>query len=143
MNAFTAEEMTFFFNAFPSNQVEKWLDLYSSRFNNPVFRLFQSELEVVYEEKNMYNDNFITSLFEVFLKNFYKNHPYGQQTTIGTTEHLKNPSLMRMYDFFYTYYVANNLVLVMTGNFKADDVMPLIEKSFGKLRKGEIPEYPK
>jgi len=143
MNAFTTEEMTFFFNAFPSNQVEKWLDLYSSRFYNPVFRLFQSELEVVYEEKNMYNDDFITALFELFMKNFYKNHPYGQQTTIGTTEHLKNPSLMRMYDFYHTYYVANNLVLVLTGNFKVDDVMPLIEKDFGKLRKGEIPDYPK
>ncbi len=143
MNAFTAEEMTFFFNAFPSNQVEKWLDLYSSRFFNPVFRLFQSELEVVYEEKNMYNDNFITALFELFMKNFYKSHPYGQQTTIGTTEHLKNPSLMRMYDFYHTYYVANNLVLVLTGNFKPEEVVPLIDKYFGKIRKGEVPDYPK
>jgi len=143
LNAFTTEEMTFFFNAFPANQMEKWLDLYGHRFNNPVFRLFQSELEVVYEEKNMYNDNFITALFELFMKNFYKTHPYGQQTTIGTTEHLKNPSLMKMYEFYHTYYVANNLVLVLTGNFKVDEVKPLIEKKFGALRKGEVPVYPK
>ena len=143
LNAFTSNEMTFFFNAFPSNQVEKWLDLYSQRFLNPVFRLFQSELEVVYEEKNMYNDNFITSLFELFMKNLYKNHPYGQQTAIGTTEHLKNPSLTKMYNFFKTYYVANNMVLVLTGNFNVDEVKPMIEEKFGRLRRGDVPEFPK
>lgn len=142
LNAFTGEEITFYFNAFPSHQLEKWLDLYSHRFYDPVFRLFQSELEVVYEEKNMYDDNFITAIFELFLKNLYKKHPYGQQTTIGTTEHLKNPSLMRMYNFFHTYYASNNMVLVLTGNFNVDKATEMIYAKFGKLRKNDIPEFP-
>jgi len=143
LNAFTGEEITFYFNAFPSHQLDKWLDLYSHRFINPVFRLFQSELEVVYEEKNMYNDNFVTAIFELFMKNLYKSHPYGQQTTIGTTEHLKNPSLFMMYNFFNTYYVANNMVLVMSGNFDVNVVVPIIEEKFNRLRAEEVPEFPK
>ena len=142
MNAFTQEEMTFFHNSFPPNQVEKWLELYSQRFINPVFRSFQSELEVVYEEKNRSMDNFAFPLIEKFLQNLYKKHPYGQQTTIGTIEHLKNPSLNAMYQFYKTYYVANNMVLVMCGDFKTDEVLPVIKEKFGKWKSGTIPQYP-
>lgn len=102
VNAGTGPDYTIFYNAFPPTQMEKWLDLYSHRFENPVFRSFQSELEVVYEEKNMYSDMFIFSMIENFNKNFFRNHPYGQQTLIGTVEDLKNPSLSKMYDFFTT-----------------------------------------
>lgn len=141
MNANTSFDRTVYFNAFPPNQIEKWLDLYSHRFMEPVFRLFQSELEVVYEEKNLYNDNFFTAILENFLKNFYKVHPYGQQTTIGTVDHLKNPSLSKMYEFFKTYYVANNMALIISGDFKSDEIIPMIEEKFGKLPKGEIPQF--
>jgi predicted Zn-dependent peptidase len=142
MNAFTQEEMTFFHNAFPPNQVEKWLELYSARFINPVFRSFQSELEVVYEEKNRSMDNFVFPLIEAFQKNLYKKHPYGQQSTLGTIEHLKNPSLNAMYEFYKTYYVANNMALVMCGDFNTDEVLPIIKEKFGKWKSGAIPKYP-
>ena len=142
INAFTGEEITFYFNTFPSNQFEKWAEIYSHRFKEPVFRAFQAELEVVYEEKNMYMDNFGTSLFETFMSNFYKNHPYGQQTILGSVEHLKNPSLNAMYDFYNTYYVANNMALVLSGDIKAEDVLPIIEKKFGELQPGDVPEFP-
>ena len=142
LNAFTAEEMTFFHNAFPPNQMEKWLELYSHRFINPVFRSFQSELEVVYEEKNRSMDNFVFPLIETFLKNFYKKHPYGQQSAIGTIEHLKNPSLNAMYGFYKKYYVANNMALVMCGDFNTDEILPVIKEKFGKWRSDTIPQYP-
>jgi len=142
LNAFTGDEITFYFNAFPAHQMEKWLDIYSHRFIHPVFRLFQSELEVVYEEKNMYDDNFITGLFETFLSNLYKNHPYGQQTTIGTTDHLKRPSLRRMYEFYNTYYVAENMGLVLAGNFDAEKAMSVITEKFGQLRNDRVPAFP-
>jgi zinc protease len=142
MNAFTAEEMTFFHNAFPPSQIDKWLELYSHRFINPVFRSFQSELEVVYEEKNRSMDNFAVNLIETFLKNLYKNHPYGQQTAIGTLEHLKNPSLTAMYKFYRTYYVANNMALVISGDFKTDEVLPVIKEKFGAWKSGTIPDFP-
>lgn len=142
MNANTSSDRTIYFNSFPSNQIEKWLDLYSHRFEEPIFRLFQAELEVIYEEKNLYNDMFQTALIETFLKNFYKKHPYGTQTTIGTTEHLKNPSLTKMYQFFKTYYVANNMALVLSGDFNSNEIMPIIEAKFGKLQSGDIPKFP-
>ncbi|MBN1339308.1 MAG: insulinase family protein [Bacteroidales bacterium] len=143
MNAGTGPDMTIFHNTFPPNQVEKWLELYSHRFLNPVFRSFQAELEVVYEEKNMYYDNFFSPLFEEFNKNFFKVHPYGQQTLIGTSEDLKNPSLTKMYDFFKTYYVANNMALILSGDFKSDEIRPLIADKFGRLPQGIVPETQK
>ncbi len=142
VNAFTSDEIVAYFNVFPKNQMEKWLFLYSHRFKNPVFRLFQSELETVFEEKNMYMDNFSTTLIETYYKNLYKKHPYGTQTVIGTADHIKNPSLNNMRKMYETYYVANNMALVLTGNFKSEEVIPLIEKFFGEWKKGEVPEYP-
>ena len=140
MNAGTGPDYTMFYNKFPSSEVEKWIDLYSHRFAEPVFRSFQAELEVVYEEKNLYNDQFQTKLLEEFQKHFFKNHPYGQQTIIGTIDDLKNPSLTKMYEFFKTYYVPNNMALVLTGDFDSNEIMPMIEKKFGTWVQKEIPE---
>ncbi len=140
LNAGTGPDNTLYYNAFPPNQIERWLDLYSHRFINPVFRSFQAELEVVYEEKNMYQDMFIFPLIEKFNFNFFKNHPYGQQTLIGTVEDLKNPSLTQMYDFFKTYYVANNMALVISGDFNTREIIPIIKEKFGRWESGQIPE---
>lgn len=143
VNAFTSDEVVAYFNAFPVGQMEKWMELYSHRFKHPVFRLFQSELETVFEEKNMYADEFSSNLMESFMSYFYKKHPYGTQTVIGKSDHIKNPSLSTMQKMYDTYYVANNMALIMTGNFKVSEVKPLIEKYFGEWRKGEVPQYPK
>ncbi len=140
LNAGTGPDYTIFYNKFPSSQVEKWIDLYSHRFSEPVFRSFQAELEVVYEEKNLYNDQFQTKLLEEFQKLFFKNHPYGQQTLIGTIDDLKNPSLTKMYEFFKTYYVPNNMALVLTGDFNSNEVIPMIEEKFGTWVQKDIPE---
>lgn len=140
LNAGTNYDVTVFYNSFPPNQIEKWLEVYSHRFIDPVFRSFQAELEVVYEEKNMYSDMFFFNIQMAFLKNFFKNHPYGQQTLIGSVDDLKNPSLTKMYDFFKTYYVANNMALIMTGDFDAEEIIPMIREKFGRLQKAEIPE---
>jgi len=141
LNAYTSFEQTVFHNSFPANQIEKWMDIYSERFRNPVFRLFQSELETVYEEKNMYLDNQMMTVFEDLLKTFYKHHPYGQQTTIGSAEHLKNPRLSKMMDFYHTYYVANNMALVLCGDFDSEKIIPMIREKFGEWTAGEIPKY--
>jgi len=140
LNAGTGEDVTMFYNEFPPNQIEKWLEIYSHRFINPVFRSFQAELEVVYEEKNMYSDNFIMGILNKFQFQFYKKHPYGQQTIIGTIDDLKNPSLTKMYNFFKTYYVANNMALILCGDFDTNEIIPIIEKKFGKWCQGEIPK---
>jgi len=139
INATTSRDLTWYFNSFPSHQINKWLDLYAHRFTNPIFRSFQSELEVVYEEKNRARDNMQRRLFTAFDKNFYKGHPYGEKGTLGTIEHLKNPSLTKMYEYYNKYYVVNNMALILSGNFDIAKVKPQIEKLFGSFKKGSIP----
>ncbi len=141
VNAFTSFEQTVYHNSFPANQLEKWMDIYVERFRNPVFRLFQSELETVYEEKNLYSDRPVQSMIEDFLQSFYKDHPFSKPV-IGTTEHLKNPRLSKMMEFFNTWYVANNMALILTGSFNSDEIMHMVEGKFGTLRSAELPKLP-
>ena len=141
LNAGTSYDMTVYFNSFPSNQVEKWMDVYVERFRNPVFRLFQSELETVYEEKNMYGDNPTNAFMEMMFKECFGEHPYGRPI-IGLTEHLKNPQTTKMREFFNTYYVANNMTLIMVGDFNIEEIKPMIEEKFSVWEKRELPEFP-
>lgn len=140
INAFTSYDRTAYINYFPSNQIETWMDIYAERFRNPVFRLFQSELETVYEEKNMGNDEPGTLLMEEVFKRIFDGHPAGHHSVIGLTEHLKNPSITKMYDFFNTYYVANNMALILAGDFSAEMVKPMIEAKFGQWKSKDLPE---
>ena len=134
VNAFTSYEMTFYHNSFPAHELNKWLDLYAERFRNPVFRSFQSELEVVYEEKNRAEDDFENRVEEYMSSKLFPNLPYGQWSVLGKTEHLKNPPLNEMYDFFYKHYVPNNMALILSGNFSAEQAVTLIEEKFGAYK---------
>ena len=141
LNAGTDYDNTVFFNSFPSNQMNKWIDVYVERFRNPVFRLFQPELETVYEEKNMYNDNPMSVFMEDALHEFFGDHPYGRPI-VGLTQHLKNPQLSLLHKFFNTYYVANNMTLVLCGDFDSQTIKPVLQEKFGTLPSGKIPEQP-
>ena len=141
LNAGTSYDMTVYFNTFPSNQLSKWMDVYVERFRNPVFRLFQSELETVYEEKNMYGDNPITAFQEYLFHETFGDHPYGRPV-IGYTEHLKNPQTSKMREFYNTYYVANNMTLILVGDFDIETIEPMVAEKFGTWRSGELPEEP-
>jgi len=142
LNAGTAYDQTIYYNTFPANQIEKWMDVYVERFRYPVFRLFQSELETVYEEKNMYGDEPISAFQEYMFKEVFGDHPYGRPI-IGLTEHLKNPQTSKMREFYNTYYVANNMTLILVGDFNIDDIEPVVAEKFGTWRRGEIPQQPK
>jgi predicted Zn-dependent peptidase len=142
LNAFTANDMTVYHNAFPGEQIEKWLELYAHRLQNPVFRSFQSELEVVYEEKNRGMDSPFSRVFEEVQSKLFQSHPYGTQSTIGTVEHLKNPSLTKMYKYFNDYYVANNMGLIISGNFDVATAERVIRDKFSKLRSAPVPQFP-
>ncbi|MGK0388963.1 MAG: zinc protease [Maribacter sp.] len=139
VNAFTSNDITFYHNSFPQNQMGKWLDIYSHRFQDPVFRSFQSELEIVYEEKNRAMDGFEYQILEKFMDGLFSPHPYGTQTTLGKTVHLKNPNLNKMYEFFNTYYVANNMALVLSGNFNIEEAKVLVAEKFGNWERGKTP----
>lgn len=138
-NAYTSFEKTVYINDIPSNQIEKWLKLESERFRYPVFRLFHTELEAVYEEKNRDSDG--SKLFESLFDGLFPNHQYGQQTTIGTVEHLKNPSLTEIRKYFNKYYVPNNMAICMSGDFNYDVTINLINKYWGGFHRKEDPDF--
>ena len=141
LNAGTSFDQTVYYNTFPSNQLSKWMDVYVERFRNPVFRLFQSELETVYEEKNMYGDSPINAFQEYLFKEACGEHPYGRPV-IGYTEHLKNPQTSKMREFYNTYYVANNMTLILVGDFDIEATEPLVAKKFGVWRSRTLPKEP-
>ena len=138
INAFTSNDVTVYHNMFPSNQLEKWLWVYKERFRYPVFRLFQTELEAVYEEYNMYSDEPMSVFMEDALKAAYGEHPYGRPV-IGYPEHLKNPQPSAMQVFFNTYYQPYNMTLVLVGDFNAAAIQPLLERTIGTLRNEAAP----
>ena len=140
-NAFTSNDMTVYQEDIPSNELERWLMIEGERFANPVFRLFHTELEAVYEEKNMNMANDSRTAYEKLNEELFPNHPYGTQTTIGTIEHLKNPSLTNINKHFYTYYVPNNYCIAMAGDFNPDEAIYLINKYFGNIQPRYIPDF--
>ncbi|MDD4728004.1 MAG: insulinase family protein [Dysgonamonadaceae bacterium] len=137
LNAGTSWDYTMYFNTFSPQYMAQWCEINSERLINPVFRMFQSELETVYEEKNMYADMLGSQATEKIIEQLFKPHPY-QYPIIGSTENLKNPRLSEMEEFFNTYYVAGNMGLVLSGHFDADEVLPILEDTFGKVKKGEV-----
>ena len=139
VNAFTNYEMTFYHNSFPPHEINKWLDIYSERFENPIFRSFQSELEVVYEEKNRAEDSFERRVFEKMSALIFPDLPYGKWSVLGTTEHLKTPSLTKMYGFYDKHYVPGNMALIISGNIDKDEVKAMIEAKFGDWEVQPVP----
>jgi predicted Zn-dependent peptidase len=140
-NAFTSFEETVYTEDIPANAVDKFLKVQSERFKDPVFRIFHTELEAVYEEKNRGLDNDRNKVEEMLLGNLFLNHNYGKQTTIGTIEHLKNPSLLEIRKYFDTYYVPNNMGVIVSGDFDPDDMINKVDHYFSKLQSKKIPEY--
>ncbi|NNF74572.1 MAG: insulinase family protein [Flavobacteriaceae bacterium] len=140
-NAYTWFEQTVYTNKIPSNELEKWLDIESERFGNLVLRLFHTELEAVFEEFNRGQDSDFRKRYAAMLEGLFPNHPYGQQTTIGTAQHLKNPSLDDINNYFDKYYVPSNMAMIMVGDFEFDQTIAKVADSFGKLQ-GEPVEHP-
>jgi predicted Zn-dependent peptidase len=129
-NAHTSVEETVYEEDIPANAIDKYLTVQAERFRNPVLRLFHTELEAVYEEKNRGLDNDGRKVFETTLATVFPTHNYGQQTTIGTVEHLKNPSLIEIRNFYNKYYVPNNMALVMVGDINPDELIKKIDAAF-------------
>jgi predicted Zn-dependent peptidase len=133
-NAFTSTERTVYINTIPSNELEKWLQLEKERFSELVLRLFHTEIEAVYEEFNMSQDNDFRTEYYAALGELFKKHPYGTQTTIGTAEHLKNPSLVNIHNYFEKYYVPNNMAVILAGDLDYDMTIKLIDKYMGGMK---------
>lgn len=131
VNAHTWVEETVYKNNIPSNELERWLKIESERFDELTLRLFHTEIEAVYEEFNMGQDNTFRRVMKVQNEMLFPTHPYGQQTTIGTSEHLKSPSLVALHNYFNKYYVPNNYAIVLVGDLDYDKTIALVDKYFG------------
>ncbi len=133
LNAYTSFDETVFHNSFSPQYICQWCELNAERMRDPVFRLFQSELETVYEEKNMYTDNLLASTAGKAQQIALAGTPYAYPI-IGATDSLKNPRLSEMMRFFRERYVPTNMGLILCGDIQADSLRPLLERTFGTLR---------
>ncbi|MFL5730205.1 MAG: M16 family metallopeptidase [Cytophagaceae bacterium] len=140
-NAYTFLEQTVYVNDIPSNQVDKWAEIEGERFSMVVPRLFHTELEAVYEEKNKGLDQDRRKVWEAMMAGLFQKHPYGTQTTIGTIEHLKNPSITEIKKYFDTYYRPNNMAICLSGDLDPDKTIKALDKYFGKLAPKDIPVF--
>ncbi len=132
LNAGTGYDQTTYYNSFPPSQLEKWLELYSERLIDPVFRGFQTELEAVYEEFNMYSDDRGSRLREFIFSSAFGNHPYGRDI-IGLPEHLKNPQLSKLIEFYNTWYTPQNMAIILVGNLDTKAAIPMIRDKFERI----------
>jgi len=144
LNAYTTEDRTVYTVDIPSNEIARFLEIEGSRFSKIVNRLFHTELEAVYEEKNRSLDNDGWKVYETLYKTMFTKHPYGTQTVIGTIDHLKNPSITNIKAYFDTYYKPNNVAICMSGELDFTETIQLIDKNFGDWKpNNELPTWTK
>lgn len=142
-NAYTSFDQTVYQEDIPANQVENWAKIQADRFKNNVIRGFHTELETVYEEKNMSLTSDGRKVNETLLSVLFPDHPYGSQTVLGTQEHLKNPSITNIKNYYKTWYVPNNMAVCLSGDFDPDEMIGIIDTYFGDMQPNEnLPKLP-
>lgn len=133
-NAYTGFDQTVYVDDIPSNQIDNWAKIQVDRFENNVIRGFHTELETVYEEKNMSLTKDPRKVYEAVLSSLFPHHPYGTQTVLGTQENLKNPSITNIKSYHQTWYVPNNIAICLSGDFDPDQMIRTIDKYFGPMK---------
>ena len=141
VNAYTSYDLTAYHNSFPAAEMYRWLTIFSDRLIDPVFRTFQAELENVFEEYNMYANEPSSQAQKQLFADIYKGSPY-ERDVIGLPEHLKNPRLSRLIEFYNTWYVPNNMALILVGDFNTEETKPMIQATFSRLQPKELPARP-
>lgn len=136
-NAHTWFDETIYKEDIPANEVQRWAEIQADRFQNLVLRGFHTELEAVYEEKNISLSDDGEKAFDAALMKLFPSHSYGTQTTIGTQDHLKNPSLVAIRNYWNKYYRPNNVAICMAGDMNPDEVIAILDKEFGAWQPGE------
>ena len=141
-NAYTSEDVTCYVEDIPANEIDSWAKVQADRFKNMVIRGFHTELEAVYEEYNIGLGSDGEKQMQAMSKKLFPGHPYGTQSTIGTQEHLKNPSITNIKNYFHRYYVPNNVAICLAGDFDPDKTIAIIDKYFGDWKKSDNLSYP-
>ncbi len=140
-NAFTSNDYTMYVENIPNNQLETWCEIEADRFQHLVLRLFHTELETIYEEKNMSLTKDGRKANYAMFAALFPHHPYGNQTTLGSQEHLKNPSMRNIRNFVAQYYVPNNICISLAGDFNPDEAIKIIDKYWGGMKPVDLPEF--
>src|SRR5687768_3566901 len=139
LNASTNAEATTYYYSLPTNKFELFAYLESERFLHPVYREFYKERDVVMEERRMRTESQpVGRLIERLLATAFLAHPY-KQPTVGYMSDLQRFTLTDAERFFREYYVPANMVTAIVGNVKAAEIIPVLDKYFGRLPKGEKP----
>lgn len=140
LNASTSFDQTQYYYSFPSNKLELWAYMESERFIDPVLREFYTEKNgVIAEERRMgIESQPVGRLFEEFLGLCYRAHPYNT-FVIGHMSDILNITREDAMNFYKTYYIPNNMILVLAGDVYPDKAKPIIEKYFGRLKPGPTP----
>lgn len=135
-NAYTSYDVTCYTEDIPANELERWCIAQADRFQNMVMRGFHTELEAVYEEKNISLAKDWSKTYDAMMRLIFPSHPYGTQTTIGTQEHLKNPSQVNIRRYYEKYYVPNNIAICLAGDINPDEACATIDRYFGDWKAG-------
>ena len=144
-NAYTSNDVTCYVENIPSNEIDTWARVQADRFQNMVIRGFHTELEAVYEEYNIGLSSDWRKVYAALFAKLFPTHPYGTQTTIGLGEHLKNPSITNIKNYFNKYYVPNNIAICLSGDLDPDKTVASIEKYFGDWKPSahiDVPQFP-
>ena len=144
-NAYTSNDVTCYVENIPSNEIDSWAKVQGDRFQNMVIRGFHTELEAVYEEYNIGLSSDWRKIYAALSAKLFPTHPYGTQTTIGLGEHLKNPSITNIKNYFNKYYVPNNVAICLSGDLNPDETVAIIEKYFGTWKPSphiDVPQFP-
>jgi len=138
-NANTSDDRTYYYEVFPSNNLELGLWMESERMMHPVINQIgvDTQNEVVKEEKRMRMDNQpYGNFFTVVKENIFKVHPY-RWMPIGSMEHLDAATLEEFQAFNKKFYIPNNAVLVVAGQIDIPQTKEWIQKYFGSIKRGE------
>jgi predicted Zn-dependent peptidase len=142
INAGTSEDFTIYFLSIPTNKLELWFWMESDRLNNPVFREFYAERDVVHEERRMRTDSTPTGLVsEQFDSMFWQSSPYGWPV-VGWPSDLESITREEANNYFNTYYAPNNLTAALVGDFDPATALEFANKYFGRLQRGRVSPEP-
>ncbi len=138
-NASTGKDVTNYMVSFPVNRLPLWIAVESDRMANPVMREFYKERDVVMEERRRsVETNPGGKLYESFLSTAFAAHPYGNPI-LGWPSDVGTLSATETSAFFKIYYGPSNTIITIVGDFKADEVIPQLENTFGKIPTAPTP----
>ncbi len=139
INAFTSKECTCYYVKLLDSHIDIGIDVLSDMILNSKFNEddLDKERSVIIEELKMYEDSPEDLAYDLLTENIYKNDPLGMNI-IGTEESLKRLNREKLLDYFNKYYVPNNSVIAISGNFNFDEIINKIEEKFKVWKKRDV-----